>query len=218
MSNVKRIWITHFYGSSLPERNNEINKCLKRTAENEHIHRLFVFSNEQTQVEHGEKVLCEKPPTLQQIFDFVNATIEPGNIVLISNADIYPDDTIKLVDKMSDNHALALTRWHHLDPNNEFSWYRIIQDSQDTFVMKTPIRPGNFDYQFGSIGGSDNKTCYELYKAGYDVINPSLIIRTHHLHFTGCVSWMDIPKHQPPYMFVWPTGSFNEPTRRDLVG
>ena len=167
-------------------RDEEFKTCLKKNEQNKFIDRIiFVRENDKA--------------TFQ---DFFYATHKyPNDVNIISNLDIYFDDTIELAQTIKHSECYSLTRWEQLGgnimkftdrhPDTPACW------SQDAWIFYGAVNLEGFEFvmainternlsekiQFTmGIPGSDNKLAAMLKAANYKVTNPSLSIRAIHLH------------------------------------
>lgn len=160
-----------------PERMPEFEECLHR---NSQLMRVHVVRQQQR-------------PTFEQMF----SKFRDDAINIVANADIYFNETQWFVGLRNDE-CWALTRYDAY--SGEFMNRR---DSQDSFCFKGKIKPGNYDFTIG-IGGCDNRLCFELQQAGYIVRNPSLTVKTFHMHKEEKRTWHGMPQVPGPYLLLYP--------------
>jgi len=126
------------------------------------------------------------------------------DIFVIANSDIYFDETLLLANQIKHGEVYALTRY---DIKRGQARFFDRPDSQDVWIFRGGINPiEGADFNLG-VGGCDNRIAYLLHKAGYTVTNPSLSIKTYHLHESG-IRTFDYKKHKvipPPYLTLAPT-------------
>jgi hypothetical protein len=148
-------------------------------------------------------------PTYNDYFEVISKLIDNGDfsnddIFVIANSDIYFDETLLLANQIKQGEVYALTRY---DIKRGQSRFFDRADSQDVWIFRGGIKPiDGADFNLG-VGGCDNRISYLLSKAGYTVTNPSLSIKTYHLHESG-VRTFDYKKHKvipPPYLTLKPT-------------
>lgn len=154
--------------------------------------------------------------TLRPTFnDFFKLTEKyPNDINIIANSDIYFDaDSLYNIQMAFVNHknpeklCLALTRY---DMINNVPIFMNRADSQDVWAFNGSVpKIEGADFFVGGVAGCDNRIAKLLEDNGYNVVNPSIDIKTYHLHETGIRNYIDsngkiketIP---PPYKLVQP--------------
>jgi len=104
------------------------------------------------------------------------------SINVISNSDIYFDETILYARFMHEQSCYALSRWDYQGDNIAVLFDR--KDSQDAWIFNGMPNVSNCDFQLG-IPGTDNRIAYEIKRSGYNVLNPSKTIHAIHVHLTG---------------------------------
>ena len=190
----------NYFDHSNSKRKKEIEFCLKKNEENEHIKRVVI-------VNRNER--C----TYGNFFDAMFAY--PNEVNIIANSDIYFDDTIQLARTIEYNQCYALTRWELV--NGKVIDFRSRHGvpspprwSQDVWIFKGSINSSEFHtvvatnlnnnksevipFSLG-IPGCDNKIAAMLKEKGMQVINPSLSIRAIHVH-------EDSSRVYPKYMIL----------------
>lgn len=201
---MAKILITSFYLDKKPERQRELEHCIRMNVNNSHIDKMIVIlegKKEDFPVLNYDKILViEAPrPTFKQFFELANLMTSENDIVMISNTDIYFNETLSLLDGVDwHNKCLALSRWHYND-NHQIILHNE-QYSQDVWIFKGKIAPMSYcDFYLGQRG-CDNRIAYEIYKAGYNVINPAHSIQCIHYHMTEIRNYGDevIPKPYYP--------------------
>lgn len=122
-----------------------------------------------------------------------------GEIVVVSNSDIWMDDTIGMAERIDlSGLFLALTR-------GGAGVYESPCTAQDTWVFCSPIKEFPSDWNLG-IPGCDNRLVHEAKQAGYTVLNPSRSIYTHHEHNSHAYTKTRMTQKVPgPYEYVAPS-------------
>lgn len=121
-----------------------------------------------------------------------------GNVNIVANSDIY-FESLPVLPKT--NQCFALCRYE-CRKNGPITFLNR-KDSQDSFIFRGKIKIPKFcDAHFG-IPGVDNRMCWELMNIGYEVLNPSLTIKSFHLH-EGAKSYDGSVKIGRPYHFLHP--------------
>jgi hypothetical protein len=141
--------------------------------------------------------------TYQDIFDKINASTKDDDVNVISNLDIYFDDSILILNKITTNQFVALSRYDifadgsiHFDGPKQFS--------QDTWAWRGKNKIKNANFYLG-IYACDNRIAAEAQLAGYEVFNPCLSIKTYHLHLTvGRADDFEIVKVPGPHIVLHP--------------
>lgn len=119
------------------------------------------------------------------------------NVYIVCNSDIYFEE-IPVLPKI--NQVFALSRYERV--KNGPIRFEGRRDSQDSWIFRSKIRLPKF-IDFFSLPGADNRLAWELMNVGYEVLNPSLTIKSYHLH-EGAKSYDGSQKVQRPYHFISP--------------
>ena len=181
------ILTSDYHISENSERQKEYDFCINKNIENPDIKKIIYFITDQEPKHLHKKieyVKVDTRPTYKTFFTYMNEKY-PNETIILSNLDIFFDETINLIKNIDFNKkVLALTRYEYTNNNwilfNERNCARV---SQDTWVFKTPLNIDNVycDFTLG-IPGCDNRIAYELVKNEYNVINNCLTIKTYHKH------------------------------------
>jgi hypothetical protein len=160
-------------------RQKEIDKCLK-------INKLLF----------DRVILVEGRPSFKELFEL--SKDYPNDINCYCNSDIY----FKCVEKLHNiqhNECYAITR-------TDLMGTQYAPGSQDAWVFRGIIKPIEADFTMG-LWGCDNRVAYEINKAGYKVINPSLSINLVHLHEKDERNYKRDTRNTvpPPYLTINPT-------------
>lgn len=143
-------------------------------------------------------------PTFNDYFKVTCNNFGKDDIFVIANSDIFFDETLLLANQIKHGEVYALTRY---DIKRGQARFFDRPDSQDVWIFRGGINPiEGADFHLG-VGGCDNRIAYLLNKAGYKVTNPSLSIKTYHLHESG-IRTFDYKIHKvvpPPYLTIKPT-------------
>lgn len=157
----------------------ELLQCLKK---NRFVFdQVFVLMEGGYGVDQKAKNVYELPvttrPTYRTFFKAINRVSHSDDLNVIANSDIYFDETIEATDKICSHDCYALTRY-------DDGVFMNRKDSQDVWMFRGHVRMNNglyCDFHLGTPG-CDNRIAWELGQAGYFVSNPSLSIKTHHVH------------------------------------
>ncbi len=103
---------------------------------------------------------------------------------IIANTDVYFTSEIEQINELEmDGKALCLSRWDV--QTNGYAKLFNYEWSQDTWIFKgKPPLMEKCDFTMG-LPACDNRFAYELAQKGIQPINPSLSIKTYHLHITN---------------------------------
>lgn len=146
---------------------------------------------------------CTVRPTFRTFFECVNNILiklgKDQNVVnVIANSDIYFEEITVLP---TYNQCFGLTRYE-VNKNGPITFLNR-SDSQDSFFFRGFIKiPKYCDFTTG-IGGCDNRLCAELLNVGYEMLNPSLTIKSFHIH-DGAKSYDGSRKINRPYHLLPP--------------
>lgn len=125
-----------------------------------------------------------------------------NDINIITNSDIYFDETILYCRFLEKNDCWALSRWDYGSNGMAVLFNR--KDSQDVWVFNGEINCNGGDFYLGTRG-CDNAIAYQLKRSGYNVLNPSKSIHAIHLHNTNYRTYnINSPAVNEPYHFIFP--------------
>lgn len=161
-------------------------------------------------------VITELRPTFNDYFRLMNKfSSTDDNVNIIANLDIIiPEETLNnslnyIVERSK---CLALSRYdvkNRIDyKNNSEFWNHA--DSQDVWMFMGAVRNVvGADNTLG-IAGIDNSIAYYLEQSGYVCINPSLTLKTYHLHLCNIRNYINettnhIQRIPPPYKLLTPS-------------
>ena len=120
--------------------------------------------------------------------DFFEAMREyPKDVNIISNADIFFNDTIELCKGINDNECYALSRWDYKEGKATL-WDH--KDSQDVWIFKGAPRNIDGHFELGKPG-CDNAIAFNIKQAGYKISNPAKKIQAIHLHESNVHTYRD---------------------------
>lgn len=157
----------NYYQDKDPERQKELDVCLKKNLENKLLNVVVIDS--QTRM------------TYNDYFKLINNYSSFEDINIISNSDIYFDETIERTNILNAKQCFALTRWNFNQDGT--STYFNCSDSQDCWIFRGKIADVEGSFFLG-YRGCDNRIAYEFQRAGWNISNPSLTIISYHLHLS----------------------------------
>jgi hypothetical protein len=181
--------IVQYYRAATPERQAEIDTCLRENLLNPFLEKLHLLTEEKFDISgfpNPEKV-CQtvigERLTFERAFRYANDSSEQV-IWTLANADIYFDETLRFISDVDfTNQIFALTR-HNVMPDGslEFMPLEYAHGSQDAWIFTTPVPVEKILSRFYlGIPGCDNRIAYEFVRAGYIITNPSLKIILRHI-------------------------------------
>ena len=175
---------TTYHIEKYPVRAEELRKCLIKNLKCKLISNIYVLSEHEKNTflmdNNVNLIKVSKRRTFNEFFNAINSVTSKNDINIISNSDIYFDNSLEELKELKmDNICLGLTRWDILI--NGKARLTEQKNSQDTWIFKGKIKKINGDYSIG-IPGCDNKLAYEIVEAGYRIVNPSITIKSYHLH------------------------------------
>lgn len=191
------IWlVTQFYKHTNKRRYGEIKSCLVNNLLCPYIDKI-VLINEKDYSDEYNKLFCNTEKILQVVTgnrllysDFLVYVrdVIPNNVyVILSNADMYFDDTITELWKIDmNNKMLCLLRWN-VDIHGHSTLFGPRADSQDSWIcLSNTIKSKNIDYSLFNyhlgMPGCDNAFAGHILKHKILISNPSMSIKSYHLH------------------------------------
>lgn len=197
------LFVSHYRDSS-PVRQKELDQALINNLNCEKIDKVYLFLEGDCNLKalpNNQKIIpinLRARPYYDTIFMVMRDVSGPDDVNILLNSDIYVDETIAHADKYDHNVALCLTRYD-VHPDRITFFNRA--DSQDCWIIKGKPKMITADFYMG-IPGCDNALAARLHKVGYHVINPSLTIKTYHLHRSGKRNYSPNDKVPMPYKFL----------------
>ena len=203
--------ITSYYHSPNDKRQTELNQCLINNSKNPHIKSIFllnsqIFDLDFIDQEYRHKIVQftlndENRDRLHYdcAIQFTNDYL-CGQKCIVSNSDIYFDETLNRLDKFDfNNRSVALSKYNNGVLNES------IIDSQDSWCFVSPLKVdlSQIKFKFG-IPGCDNIFAGIMVKSGYHVFNPCKTIKTHHLHDSDYRSYNEKDRIQGDYWGIVP--------------
>ncbi len=190
-SNNEFYLLTTLYNEHNQKRIEEYQECLDRNCSNQYIKKIVVFLEGATKVnlKHPkiEIVPIKSRPSYRSFMQYALKKLH-HKVVMIANADIYFDQTLKLFNNYKwNNKFLALTRYEHYKNS---TWKRH-RNSFDVWIYHTSLlnKYPTQELQLG-LPAHDVRFVYQMKKMGAIISNPSLSIKTWHIDSTS-------PKSKP---------------------
>lgn len=197
------VLVTSYYRTVNQKRNDEIDLVLEKNIANQFFERIILFCEKNIFppfINPKIEIIESERPTYFDFFKIGNKF--KGSIIVTTNSDIFFDSTIQLAgDFIGEGRVLALTRYEFTGSESG-SIMKMGCDSQDTWIYKSPIDLRCIKSRFHlGIPGCDNRIAYELSRK-YDVINPSLSIKTYHIHDSDYRTYNVEERIPEPYLQI----------------
>jgi lipopolysaccharide biosynthesis glycosyltransferase len=180
-----------YYKNPRPERAEELDFCFLENINSKEFDYIHVFQESPLPIKDiPSNVIVNQVQgrsTYQYYFDYAKKNIPQDDIIVLSNSDIFFDESISKVKEIDlSDKVLALTRFcpyqgHWLNEEGYIIPYDIHHRSQDVWIWKNPLNIDTANFNTGVLG-CDNKIAFELHKVGYQVWNPSFSIICYHKH------------------------------------
>jgi hypothetical protein len=210
MQNLKIRLYTTYYEEKDIARKSEYLLALKMNIENKAIGEINILI--ETGVARPFKsskvnyVDILKRPTFQDFINLSNLNDDNESVNVISNTDIYFNNSIELAKYVKKGQLFSLNRWN-LEKGDKISFFAKYSTG-DTWIYKGKFGIQGLDYNLGQLG-CDNRFLHDVKRFGYSVSNPSLSILSFHVHFSmvrGEMSNITINNRiEPPYLYSIPS-------------
>ena len=219
-ANFKINLFTTFYYDAVESRQREYDITIKENLANDLIETIVFLLEPGVSLPYvSDKIKTfdvPKRPTYQEFLTAMNELGSEDAYNILAATDIYFDDSIYLLDQIDfTNTALTLNRWEILN-DKECQFFNKYYTS-DTWIFKGIPKVFEATYYLGQPG-CDNRFIYDLYNAGYTILNPSLSIMTWHLHSSQIRTWIHKPtkykRVATPYLFTLPDFLNNDKSER----
>jgi len=210
-------YITQYYTSKQSKRTKEIDYCLKRNVENPYIDHIILLNEEHYNLPNYTKVsqvLINKRLYYDDVIKYIHDTIPENSIVVFANADIYLDNTIRSIWSTNvDDKFFALLRYDD-DLNGGCEIFGPRADSQDTWIISSnSVKQRSKTWKYNDIhisfgmSGCDNAITLEMLRMKFLIVNPSLTIKTHHVHNSEIRTYeKENIVNKDVYLYIEPTG------------
>ena len=188
------ILLTGFYPDPDPSRREEFFECIRRNDANGSFHEIHVcaeYHADPAQIRSSHSALASSKVrlishgrrlTYRDLFLYANLHL-CGESVVIANADMYFDDTLRRLEEYDlSGKLLCLSRWDvQKDGTTCFFDHPC---SQDVWIFRAPIIDFFSDFHLGVLG-CDNRLAWEAKQAGLEISNPSRSVHANHLHLSA---------------------------------
>lgn len=194
----------NFYKDKNEERQQELERCLHNNVYNQFIDKIYVIVQNISNINIlSDKIVCllkKTRPSYDTFFECINSVTKKDDINILSNTDIFFNDTIGHSCHIKRDECFCLSRWDYNGSNTLVQ--SVNYDSQDVWIFRGKIKANiNATFTLG-VPGCDNKIAYLLTQAGYNVLNPCETIQPIHMHKSQILNYTEADRLQPPYTFV----------------
>lgn len=167
--------------------------CLAKNVANVSLNSITIFTQAKSELQvvfhellKNNRVFlheCLHWPKFSNFFSFINEKYQDKKVI-VANGDIYFDETLELLDKVSlDNKFLHITRkeLHGNPPRTNF--FELGIGAGDTWVFNSPITITNnlANVHIGNLA-CDHFVSQAALRSGYQLFNPCLSINCWHKH------------------------------------
>lgn len=185
------VLFTPYFAAKTPERQAELDECVRRNLACDQISRLILLVDDghEPQILHDklEVIKIDKRPTYQQWVD-LSKELGQACFSILANSDIYFGETISNIRLLlsAPESFVALSRYEMiaetLEPHPNPHW------SQDTWAFRSDSNLPDSLYKMLDIPlgvpRCDNKVAYIFAIHGWKIFNPIKHLRSVHLHET----------------------------------
>jgi len=166
-------------------RSHEIDLCLKLNCSNKLFNRIIIINETMTDIpfidtNESRIIIINNPNrlTYKDFFNYANQYTSQDTINILVNSDIVIGENFNLLEQMQSNELYFLTRYD-IDKHTKISLCNLL--GTDTWIWKNRIDDDIGNFYLGKPY-CDFKLSYEFYKIGYRIKNPSLTLKTYHIH------------------------------------
>jgi hypothetical protein len=146
-----------------------------------------------------EDIIHPTEREFSELFDYFH----PEKINILANGDIAFDEGIKAVSVIDSETVFALARYEMSGKLYHVNY------SQDVWILRGRLKPeliqnkSRLSFMMGTFN-CDNRLAWELNSYGYNVFNPSLTIKTWHIHGSQVRTYSKKDRVPPPYLRLPP--------------
>ena len=176
--------IVNYYHDKHPDRCKEIDLCLKLNCNNSLFDKIIIINETNQPIPFmNDNIIIindSKRLTFKDFFNYANKYSSEDTINVLINSDIVIGENFDKI-KLELNQALFLTRYNIKEDGSN-----VFQDdcgSFDTWIWKGLITKDIGNYFMGETC-CDVRLSLEFYNNGYKLKNPSLDLKTYHIHLT----------------------------------
>lgn len=186
--------LVSYYKDKNEDRQKEIDFCLKLNCANKLFLKIIIINETLKDIDFIDRedkriiiINYNNRLKFNDFFKYANQYSNEDTINILINSDIIIGENFnKLIDDSiinMNNKILFLSRYD-VEKNNEYK-INIDYGSFDTFIWKGIIKYTGIGNYFMGIGCCDVKLAHEFYLNKYLLKNPSIDLKTYHIHFSN---------------------------------
>lgn len=188
------VFVVEYFYSSNTERQEEIDECIDKNIKSNLFNTIVIVYDTTPPpfnfgIYNNTKILyvdIKKRATYYDLFNLGNINSIPyEDLIIVANNDIVFDKTLLKLNYVNmSNKFFALLRYEYID-ESKITFDKHVDCSQDTWIVQSPVPVSrDMDFSLGLLG-CDNAIAYIFKDIGYEVWNPSIDIKTFHIHNSG---------------------------------
>jgi hypothetical protein len=214
-----------WFKSDNETRNEEIITAIKKNASNKYIEKIVIFAENEFNydIPKVEVIDLGRRMTYLDCFQHIKLIECNDGYNIIANSDIviteHTLNKLQYQDLILDNTFIALSRYEYNQGKIGFIGYEMASCSQDTWIFKgkdislDKFRRSNF---YLGLCSCDNIIARVAHDAGMRVINPSIWLKTIHLHESKYRTYAPNSGLHGLIMFINPSDNLEEQPRTIL--
>lgn len=207
--------LTEFYVAKSKIHFDEIVDCILKNEKLDVITGIYLFVNEEDYeiakylfniYKKIVIVLRKVRPTFTDLFDY--SCIFSDEIIIICNSDIHFDSSLEIINLYDLSGKFVLLNRYEKNSENFLENDKLyeVPYSQDAWIFRSGTRL-TADFKLGTLG-CDNKIGYIAFMSGYNILNPSKIVKSYHCHKESERFYCE--KVLGPYLLSWPVDNMEE--------
>lgn len=205
--------LIEYYKSLNTQRNEEYIFTLKKNIENVYITDIYVFIDDISltlDLKHDKLhiIYIDNRYTFYDFFIFSKENFLSEKVIL-ANSDIFFDDTLEYIENFDlSGKIVTLTRYEYNTTTAE-SVYSDSDCSQDVWVFCGGMVIEDSNFLLGTLG-CDNRIAYLANEQEILIRNPSLTIKSYHVHESNYRTYTEQDRVKASYLFMLPNNDINK--------
>lgn len=205
--------LIEYYKSLNTQRNEEYIFTLKKNIENVYITDIYVFIDDISltlDLKHDKLhiIYIDNRYTFYDFFIFSKENFLSEKVIL-ANSDIFFDDTLEYIENFDlSGKIVTLTRYEYNTTTAE-SVYSDSDCSQDVWGFCGGMVIEDSNFLLGTLG-CDNRIAYLANEQEILIRNPSLTIKSYHVHESNYRTYTEQDRVKASYLFMLPNNDINK--------